>query len=294
MNAPRACVLGCHTPDGTPFRASPGRRTCDPCAAKLWKVLEQIGSTYATLTDIDELVPGGSGEGGPRAVPGSRSPTVDAHLAMADPRTEGADIPGALAAVAEWARFVRAELSIDTPPEQMRGTLPTGRLTMERELQTIRFHWHWILGQTWVVDFAKRMRALLASMRTVGRLNPPELQIGTCPTLVWALPMPDGSTMEFACAARLKVRVGDSEIQCRNCRTVWPKEKWGQLGSPWTDYPRLSEELDVPVGTLRRWCAEERWAVDGTRGRRLVSRADALGSRALAALTARRGLREAG
>lgn len=279
MSDVRSCVFGCVDANDVPFRAAPGRVACSPCSEALAKVLAEIGRVYEMLTDIDNLIPGGTGDGsGARAVPGPRSPAVDALLALTDTRTAGTESPGALGAVEEWARLVRKDLSVDTAPDRMLSTVPAGRVTMERELATIQFHWDWVCAQDWLPTFAERMRALLGRMETVGHLNPARLRIGTCPTPEMAVPVADGSTVTLLCGARLTVKVGDSEIRCRNCGTVWPRERWHELGDPWADYASLSEELDVPVGTLRYWCSKDRWQVDGSRSRRRVLRTDALTS----------------
>jgi hypothetical protein len=275
----RSCVFGCVDANDVPFRAAPGRLACNTCSSALWTVLADVEKTYGWLTDIDNLIPGGTGDGaGARAVPGPRSPAVDALLALMDTRTAGSESPGALGAVEQWARRVREDLSVDTAPDRMRSTVPPGRVTMRRELATIRFQWDWVCAQDWVTDFDEKMRALLGRMETVGHLKLKELRIGTCPTPQMTIPAADGSTITLLCSARLKVRVGDSEIRCKSCGTVWTRDRWHKLGNPWTDYASLSTELDVPVGTLRRWCSLDRWQVDGTRGRRLVLRADALDS----------------
>jgi hypothetical protein len=276
----RACVLGCSNADGIPFRASPGRRACDRCAEYLADVVDNIRQVYAALTEVDELIPGGNGAGsGARTVPGPRSPAVDAILVHTDPRSVTAvhASPAALAAVAGWARTVREDLSLDTPPDRMLGTVPAGRITMERELGTLRFNWDWVLDQPWLEGFAAEMGAVLEALRIVGRMTPRVLQVGTCPMLILAVHT-DGDPIYLDCGARLRVRVGDVEIRCRNCGAVWPRSTWHQLGDPWTDYAALSGDLSVPVGTLRRWCVEDGWETKRTGGRYLVVRAAALAS----------------
>lgn len=279
MTDVRSCIFGCVDASDVPFRAAPGRVACSSCSGKVWAVLDKVGEVYTLLTDIDNLIPGGTGDGsGARSVPGPRSPAVDALLALTDTRTAGTESPGALGAVAQWARRVREDLSVDTTPDRMLSTVPAGRVTMERELATIRFYWDWVCGQEWLPTFAERMHALLKRMESVGHLHPAELRIGTCPKPEMSIEAADGSTVTLLCGARLKVRVGDSEIRCRNCGTTWPRERWRELGDPWADYATLSEELGVKVGTLRYWCSKDRWQVDGSRSRRRVLRADALDS----------------
>lgn len=264
MTEVRACLLGCRAVDDAAFRAAPGRLSCDRCAEKLAGVLADIALVYMTLTDIEELIPGGTADGG-RSVPGPRSPAVDAILVHTDLRSSGNDHPAALASIASWARLVR---------EERHAAVPAGRTTMTRELSTLRFHWDWLLGQSWVPDFAVEMRDVLAALKIVGRMSPPVLRIGSCPKQIFELVL-DGEAIPLLCGATLRVRVGDEEIKCRNCGEIWSRPRWSELGDGRTDYARLSIELSVPVGTLKRWGHEDGWRISGTHGRRLVSRVDA-------------------
>ena len=276
MNNIHACVLGCTNPEGVPYRAAPGQLACHPCADRLRAVLDELGQLYTDLTTIDELMPSGHGGGdGLRSVPGPRSPAVDAILVHTDKRSAGNDRPGALAAVTSWARLVREERSLDTPRDQLRATVPAGRVTMARELATLQFHLDWVLAQPWLLDFAVEMRDVLRSLRAAGRLLAPTLTIGRCPVVVVTVPLRGGAHLDLTCDAALRVRVGDDVVRCRNCGTIWPRGRWEELGDQWIDYARLSAELGVGVPTLRRWCSEDRWVTSGTARRRLVSRRDA-------------------
>lgn len=267
MNNIHACVLGCTNPEGVPYRAAPGQLACHTCADRLRAVLDELGQLYADLTMIDELIPGGHGGDGLRSVPGPRSPAVDAILVHTDVRSrpDGPLLP-ALAIVEQWTREVR---------EEHAAAVPAGRVSMARELSTLRFHWDWIMGQGWLPDFADEMRRVLHSLRLAGRMTVPTLTIGRCPVVIIAVPLADGGMLDLSCGATLRVRPGDEEIRCRNCGSVWPRSRWRELGDQWIDYARLAAELAVPVGTLRRWCSEDSWRTEGTKRRRLVSRLDA-------------------
>jgi hypothetical protein len=270
MNQPRPCVFGCRDRQGVLNPAAPGHHTCTRCADKLAAVLAAIASTYAQLQTVAELTPGGRGHTGTRRPPGPRSPAVDGLIVHGDARSKWDGQFGALATVESWARMVR---------EERGSAAPAGRVTMRRELDTLRFHWDWLLGQPWVDEFAGEMRRVLAALKAAGRLTPPVLRIGACSVVVLIVGLPNGTTVDLACGATLRVRVGDTDVRCRNCRTIWPRSRWrDELGDRWADYASLSTDLDVPVGTLWRWCSEDGWAVSGTRGRRLVSRTDALTS----------------
>lgn len=267
--APALCTLGCRSPKDAPYPTVNGWQCCDRCADRLAGLLGDLHDHYATLTEADELIPRSSGERGSPGY-GPRSPAVDSILLHSDIRTRWTSEAGsgALAAVSDWARMIREDRSIDTAPVDMHRTVPIGRATMNRELATIRFHWDYVLRQTWLAEFADDMRDVLHSLKHVGRLDERWMRIGPCPVVF------DGD----ACGAMLRVRASGSEIVCRQCGTVWSRDRWHELGDPWTDYAALSNELGVPVGTLWRWASEDGWTVAGTRARRLVSRTDAIAS----------------
>jgi hypothetical protein len=270
MNHIRPCILGCRNPENIPYRAAPGRMVCDRCTDKLAATLTAIATTYAQLQTVAELTPGGHGHTGTRRPPGPRSPAVDGLIVHGDPRSTWDGQPAALATVESWARMVR---------EERAAAAPAGRVTMRRELDTLRFHWDWLLGQPWVDEFAGEMRRVLAALKAAGRLTPPALRIGTCPAVLTILHFSGGRVIDFLCGATLRVRVGDTDIRCRNCGTIWPRSRWrDELGDRWADYASLSADLGVKVDTLRYWCSKDQWAVSGGPRRRLVSRADALTS----------------
>lgn len=265
--APALCTLGCRSAQGAPYSIAHSWQCCEPCADRLAGLLADIADHYAALTEADELIPHPTGERGSPGF-GPCSPATDAILVHTDIRTRWTSEAGsgALAAVSEWARMIREDLSIDTPPVDMGRTVPVGRATMNRELRTIRFHWDYVLRQPWLAEFAAYMGDVLHSLKHVGRLDERWMRIGPCAVVV------DGDV----CGAMLRVRANATEIRCRGCASVWPRDRWHELGAPWTDYAALSNELGVPVGTLWRWAHEDGWQIAGTRGRRLVSRTDAV------------------
>lgn len=277
MNDVRPCLLGCRNAERVPYRAAPGWQVCARCSDKLRQLLDDIQGTYTRLTDVDELIPGGHGDtGGGRRPPGPRSPAVDGVLVHTDRRSANNDRPAALAQIEGWARLVREERSLDTPPDQMLATVPAGRVTMQRELGTLRFHWDWIMAQPWVADFAGELRSVLAALQLAGRDSVPVLKIGKCPTVLIVLELPDDdSTIELDCGAPLRVRADSNDIKCRNCGTVWPRARWHELGDRYADYATLSDDLGVAVGTLWRWASEDGWRKERRGGRLLVHRDDA-------------------
>lgn len=278
---PRPCAFDHATRDGEQVLAAPGLLVCHACSDQCRKAVEYLGDLYAGLQDVDELTPGGSPDGGGlRTVPGPKSPAVDALLVHSDPRSHArvGDHPAALATMASWARLIREEHSLDTPRHKLRDTVPAGRIAMDRELQTIRFHWDWLMACPAVLQFAVDVNEVINGLEYVRRMNPPELRIGRCPVVTEIETLPDGGELPLACGTQLRVRPGDEEIRCRGCGTVWPRSRWGLLGDPWADFAHLSAELGVPVGTLHYWASKDAWEKSGTRARRLVRRADALAS----------------
>jgi hypothetical protein len=278
MSDVRACLLGCRTPDGFPFRAAPGSNVCAVCSDKLRAVLDDVVAGYRQLCDIDELTPGGGPDAVPvRSVAGPRSPAVDALLAHTDPRSTvapGERLP-ALATVVAWARFVRAERSLDVDPARMRSTVPAGRATMSREAGTLRFHWDWLMASDQVDEFAAQLKEVRDTLRAVRREFPKVIRIGKCPTIAVAAEQL-GIPIDLACGATLRIKIGDMEVKCRNCGAEWTRDRWHELGDPWTDYAYLAAELEVNPNTLRYWCREDSWRTIRVKGRTVVMRADAL------------------
>ncbi len=279
MNDIRPCLLGCHNADGIPFRAAPGRQCCDRCAEHLAQLLGDLADRYATLQEADELIPHSTGERGSPGF-GPRSPAVDALLVHSDVRTRWTSEHGygALAVVESWARMIREETSLDTPPRQMRNTVPAGRATMARELRTIRWNWDYVLSAPWLDDFAADMRDVLRSLTFAGRLTERVMRVGPCPNLFEVEHATTRELHMIPCGRMLHVRADADEIRCRACGAVWPRARWWVLGSEWVDYAVLADDLGVPVGTLRRWASEDRWDKQARGRRHLVSRVDALQS----------------
>lgn len=269
MNQPRACLLGCNV-DGYPRRAAPGSLVCPPCSDQLRVVLARLQRTYTAVTELDELIPGGRGGDGVRRVPGPRSPAVDAILAHTDPRSRD---DSALAVVESWARWVREERSLDVDPGQMLATVPAGRITMDRELETLRFNWDWLMGSPEVPWFAEAMRSVLQALRMVRGELDRVTRVGKCPTVVVPAEL-TGIGFDLACGASLRVRPGANEIRCRNCGSSWTKERWPELGEARADYATFAEQFSVPAATLRRWAREDSWDRAGTQTRPLWLRAD--------------------
>jgi predicted RNA-binding Zn-ribbon protein involved in translation (DUF1610 family) len=281
-----SCVFDHRDEDGVQVRAAPGRVACTSCTDRVWRDLSRLQLLYDGVTDVDELIPGGSPDStGGRSVPGPRSPAVDALLVHTDPRsaTGPGESPAALASIAGWARTVREDTTVEVAPEFMLAVVPRGRVSMGRELAAIRGAWPWVTGQPWFLDFATEVRGVINALLEVRRMRDKTIRIGGCPKVIIAFDIPEARdkaaelfTME--CGATLRVRPADAEIRCKNCGTIWPRSEWRELGSPWADYATLSADLDVPVGTLWRWSSKDGWEVSGTRARRLVLRADALDS----------------
>lgn len=274
----RPCVLGCKNAEGIPYRAAPGLHTCHPCSDRLRRTLGSIETTYATVTAIHELIPGGHGPSGVRTPPGPRSPANDTVLVHTDPRSAWNDQPAALATVESWARLIREDLSVDVPPDQMHATVPIGRVTMARELATLRFHWDWLMGQdTIVADFAADMHAVLNALRAVDAQQARALRVGRCPTVI--IPAEHlGIPIDLECGAWLRLKPGQDVITCRNCAHNWPRARWSEIGQPWATYAELGRVFAMPNGTLRRWAHEDQWRTVKIGRDAMLLRADAVNS----------------
>lgn len=257
-----------------PREAAPGWLACHACADRLSAALGDLADRYTTLQTADELIPHGSdGRGSPGF--GPRSPAVDALLVHSDTRTRWTSELGygTLAVVEQWARLVREETG---------AAAPLGRVTFEREMRTIRFHWPHVLAAAWLPDFAGEVHAAGRALTMAGRLTERVMRVGPCPTVQTEAFVDEYgySIAPTMCGTTLRVRADADEIRCRSCGSVWPRSRWHELGDTWADYAVLADDLGVPVGTLRRWAHEDGWARE-VRGRRhLVSRQDALASAA--------------
>jgi hypothetical protein len=286
MTTSTACVFNHHDRDGHQIHAASGLLVCADCSHQIRQAVDYLGRLYAGLCDVDELTPGGHPDGtGTRTVPGPKSPAVDALLVHSDPRSYArvGDHPAALATVASWARLIREERSLDTPPTQLRATVPAGRVSMDRELQTIRFHWDWLMAYPTVLRFEADVNEVINGLEYVRRMDPPAIRIGKCPVVTTIEDLPDGSELPLLCGTSLRVRPDDTQVRCRGCHTVWPRARWHELGDPWADYAHLAAELDVKIGTLWSWASKDSWrtkpsATSGTGVRKLILRADALAS----------------
>ena len=141
-----------------------------------------------------------------------------------------------------------------------------------------RFHWHWLLGQDWLPDFAGELRDVVHQLRAGTRELAPSIRVGKCPTVVEMLEPddPDAEPIPVTCGASLRLRLGDDVIRCRERGTTWPRRRWHLLGDGWAGYATLSADFGVPVSTLSRWCHEDGWTERGEGGRRRWARAEAV------------------
>jgi hypothetical protein len=210
VNAIRPCVL-CR-PDN-PHTAAPGWYSCHHCADRLAGQLGDLADRYATLQEADELIPHGSGERGSPGF-GPRSPAVDALLVHSDVRTKWTQETGfgALAFISEWAFTVRTETN---------ASAPTGRVTMARELTTIRWNWDHLLQAGWLSDFADETSQVNYRLGALRREFARSVPIGNCPIIVDNEP----------CGTRLRARLDSDTIRCRTCSSEWHRSQWELLGA---------------------------------------------------------------
>jgi hypothetical protein len=265
------CVLGCADPHGQPYPAVEGTLACDVCTSALDAALRQVARDYAWLLDPRNLAPSmdPSGRGSPGY--GSRSPARDDLIAATDPRTtlDGRAI-SAPAVLSEWVRLVVADTGMPGPE----------RADVAGDVAWLlsRPVWRWLLSQPWLDELATEVFELREHLAHIVRPRARAVPIGPCPVPIG----PPGAT--DPCGTPLRVRADADLIRCRTCGTTWPRERWDELGramgDPRSDYASLSTWLDVPVGTLRRWCAQDGWtpSPDGRPSRPLWLRSEALAS----------------
>lgn len=266
------CLLGCATPDGEPFPARHGYRTCDLCTDRLRDALAEVVECYAVLDDA--LVPGRAGANGGRGAPGygSRSPARDGVIALTDPRThavEEGDPHSVLAILESWADNVRDDTGQDPR---------TGPSTVFGEVSFLVRWMDFITRQYWVGDFGDEVHELAHQLRIALGLQERSIPVGVCPTSI--LDLDHGGRVP--CGALLRARLTAERITCRRCGAAWSRDRWDELGdelgTPVSDVASLSVWLNKPPGTLRRWKHEDGWHNHGTRSRPLFARADVLAS----------------
>jgi hypothetical protein len=280
MTDQTSCVFDHRDEDGVQVRAAPGRVACTQCTERVLRDLGRLQHLYEGLLDVDELTPGGSPDSsGARRAPGPRSPAVDVLIVHTDPRssTGPGEPPAALASIAGWARTVREDTTVEVAPEFMLAVVPKGRVTMGRELATIRGAWPWVTGQPWFPDMAAEVRQVIAALRSTRRESEPVLKLGPCPYVALTAEQ-TGIGIDLECGATLRTRLSATEIRCVCCGSVWPKARWQELGDPWTDYAYLAGELAVNANTLRTWALEDGWRRVKVGRRSVVWRDDAIAS----------------
>ncbi|MCP3805389.1 hypothetical protein NLX83_39595 [Allokutzneria sp. A3M-2-11 16] len=266
------CVLGCADSFGQPYPAVEGTLACDICAHAVDAALRQIARDYEFLLDPRNLVPGADSSGRGNPGYGSRSPARDDLIICTDPRTtydERAE--SAPAILSQWVREI-VESTDMTAPE---------RASVAGDIAWLlsRKVWRWVISQPWLDEFGGEVFELREHLAHIVRPRARAVPIGPCP-------VPSGVPGNTApCGTALRVRPDAELVRCRTCGTTWPRERWDELGHalgcPRSDYASLSVWLGVPVGTLRRWCAQDGWARDPaghSRARPVWLRTDALAS----------------
>lgn len=275
MTTGRQCVLCPRTTDVGML--------CPQCSNSLWMQLRRLAETYAIIATSTSLrLPGTStGTAWVARAPGPRSPANEDLITLTDPRAALDELQRARSVPAVLSQWVR-QVAEDT------GALPPGPATVAADVNYLAGQWGWIASQPWVDELATEIRELTQAMTTALRLQPRaarSVPVGPCPN---KLRDDDGGLRP--CGQPLRVRAAATRIRCLACEYVWPRWQWEELsdaiGHPRSDYAQLSSWLDVPVGTLRRWCSQDGWAPDPDRSR---GRATWLRTEALTSWTRRRG-----
>lgn len=251
-----ACVLSCLSPDGHPNPATAGYMTCDKCAERLWSTLRTIARDYGELVgDPAHLLPAPGGPGPRRPGYGSTAP-INLHVvAMTDYRAglDGVRAISAPAVLGMWVRVIAEDTGAAWPS-----------VTVAAMVDWLLNRWTWITKQPWVDQLAQECRELAGALAAQLRPRPPSAPpVGRCPIEV----------KDSVCGAPLYVRAGDIVIKCPRCGNPWP-----ELGARTFDYGTLADLFARPLGTLRRWRAEDHWTRHGTEGRALWAHADVLAS----------------
>lgn len=197
-----ACTI-CHRatdPEREPIRHQ-------RCADRLRADLVAIPGLYALMGAV--LAPGTAGERS--RVSGTRTAPLPVRLEPLSLRARG----GIVTVMASWEADWR----------ETRGFAPARRGDSERDLAAIvlwlRAHLPWAVEHHRAVDeFGEELRDVGRQCRGAAGLLPSMMRIGDCPVDM------DGDP----CGAALYAEAAAEEIQCRRCRTSWPRGHWMLLG----------------------------------------------------------------
>ncbi|GGM64181.1 hypothetical protein GCM10012275_38410 [Longimycelium tulufanense] len=268
------CVLGCRDPedpDGLPYPAENGYLTCRPCGLRVRDLLRRIVDDYALLDQDEQLIPERSGAtSGRRTGPGPSVPIQLTVVAMTDIRSaqDGCGAYSVPAVLDSWIRAA-AEESGNAAPQPP---------TVAGDVRWLLGLLSWLRQQPWIDEMYRELRELQHALDDQLRPRPGSVPIGSCPA---PSPDQDGSV----CGAPLRVRPDAERIRCRVCGASWERAHWDELGAALGNpgdttaaYDELSVQLGVPVGTLRRWAAEDGWTRHGDKSRPAWSRREALAS----------------
>jgi hypothetical protein len=229
-------------------------------------VLRWLGSIEADFERLNPI-PASSPLGGGTGAFGSKSPASDHVIAMLDRRSKANavnrdDRDGAPlsvpAVIGEWC---------EVPWRDSEDILPG---TVGQGFAYLRFRNDWLMQQDCAADFADEIRRLYVQLR--GHAEP-KRKIGECPAEL---------VPGVRCEAPLRTGVDDDVIRCHACGSSWLRP-WHDLraalgGHTLMDYAMLSDWLQVKVGTLWRWCAEDGWVNHGEKRRALWAVVDVLAS----------------
>lgn len=243
-------------------------RACDRCRNEVLRWLGSIEADFGRLNPIPASNPLGGGSG----AFGSKSPASDHVIAMLDRRSKanaihGDDREGLLsvpAVVGEWSRYAWRESEDNLPG------------TVGEAFRYLRVRNDWLMQQDCAQDFAEEIRRLYVQLR--GHAEP-KRKIGECPA---ELVRETKTASAVRCEAPLRAAADDDVIRCHACGASWLRP-WHDLraalgGRTLMDYAMLSDWLQVKVGTLWRWCAEDGWVNHGEKRRALWAVVDVLGS----------------
>lgn len=233
---------------------APGMLVCAGHVASHGANLARIPLAYAAA--VQEL--GRRSGSGPK-VTGTRTPPLPFDVDVSD------TLASVHAVLASWTL-----LALEEHPDGLHAPASTTP-ALAGFLAT---HADWCLAQSWADDLVAEVASEHARLRRV--IQPTtrrRVTLGTCPTV-----LADTSVCGGLLDAVIDL-VGDDEqgieLGCEHCGATWPADTWRTLARTlrgeadhWLTYAQLSQVLQVPLTTLKRWQERDAWRSLDVRPRR--------------------------
>jgi hypothetical protein len=192
-------------------------RVCPGCVARTDDELTELPSLYAALGDA---MIRGSVPVGDRVSGGSRTPPIPVRLEPLSLRAHG----GITAMLHSWEDDWRDILGWSARP--FRGTVEQ---SLVGSVKFLRVNLPWCAdAHPAPGEFMREVREWSASCRMQVYGPGDTRMIGVCPTVA-----DDG----YACGTALWANPYVEKIECRGCRTCWPRTSWIGLASAMRNWP---------------------------------------------------------